>query len=96
VTDRKQTEARLSDALGAGQVVAFEWDAVTGQSQRSENTDRVIGFVGDGCFLKQVHPDDRDYIKTLMRSISPDNSSYSGGTRDARQAIETRFILVSV
>jgi len=30
VTDRKQTEARLSDALAAGQVVAFEWDAVTG------------------------------------------------------------------
>src|SRR5262245_9497889 len=27
VTERKQTEARLSDALAAGQVVAFEWDA---------------------------------------------------------------------
>jgi PAS domain-containing protein len=43
VTDRKQTEARLSDALAAGHVVAFDWDAVTGRSQRSNNADRVIG-----------------------------------------------------
>ena len=84
VTDRKQTEARLSDALEAGQVVAFEWDAVTGQSQRSENADRVIGFVGDGRFLKQVHPDNRDYFKTLLRSISPDNPSYSSTFRFVR------------
>ena len=77
VTDRKQTEARLSDALAAGQVVAFEWDAVTGRSQRSDNADRVIGFVEDGRFLKQVHPDHRDNLKTLIRSLSPDNPSYS-------------------
>src|SRR5262249_49301677 len=84
VTDRKQTEARLSDALAAGRVVAFEWDAVTGRSQRSDNADRVIGFVGDGRFLKQVHPDDRDYFNTLIRSISPHNSSYSSTFRFVR------------
>src|SRR5262245_19917362 len=84
VTDRKQTEARLSDALAAGQVVAFEWDTVTGRSQRSDNADRVIGFVGDGRFLKQVHPDDRDYFNTLIRSISPDNPSYLSTFRFVR------------
>jgi PAS domain S-box-containing protein len=77
VTDRKQTEARLSDALAAGQVVAFEWDAVTGRSQRSDNADRVIGFVEDGRFLQQVHPDYRGNLKALVRSLSPDNPSYS-------------------
>src|SRR5262245_30789847 len=84
VTDRKQTEARLSDALAAGQVVAFEWDAVTGRSQRSDNADRIIGFVGDGRFLKQVHPDHRESIKTLIRRISPDNPSYSSTFRFVR------------
>ena len=77
VTDRKQNEARLSDALAAGHVVAFEWDAATGRSQRSDNADRVIGFVEDGRFLEQVHPDYRDDVKTLIRSLSPDNPSYS-------------------
>jgi PAS domain S-box-containing protein len=77
VTDRKQTEARLSDALGAGQVVAFEWDAVTRRSQRSDNCDRVIGFVGDGRFLKHVHPDDRDNFRTCIRGLSPSNPSYA-------------------
>src|SRR5215831_2713018 len=77
VTDHKQTEARLSDALAAGKVVAFEWDAVTGRSQRSENADRVIGFVEDGRFLKQVHPDYRDNVKALVRSLSPYRPSYS-------------------
>src|SRR5262245_3788287 len=84
VTDHKQTEARLSDALAAGQVVAFEWDAVTGRSQRSENADRVIGFVEDGRFLQQVHPDYRDDVKTLIRSLSPDNPSYSSTFRFVR------------
>jgi PAS domain S-box-containing protein len=77
VTDRKQTEARLSDALGAGQVVAFEWDAVTGQSQRSENADRIIGFVDDGRFLKQVHPNDLGNFRTCIHGLSPGNPSYA-------------------
>jgi PAS domain S-box-containing protein len=84
VTDRRQTEARLSDALAAGQVVAFEWDSVTGRSQRSDNADRVIGFVEDGHFLKQVHPDYRGNVKALIRSLSPDNPSYSSTFRFVR------------
>jgi PAS domain S-box-containing protein len=84
VTERKRTEAllnesktRLSDALAAGQVVAFEWDAATGRSQRSDNADRVIGCVEDGRFLRQVHVDDRDNFRTLIRGLSPGNPSYA-------------------
>jgi len=84
VTERKQTEAllnesktRLSDALAAGQVVAFEWDAATGRSQRSDNGDRVIGFVTDGRFLNQVHPEDRENFRALIRGLSPGNPSYA-------------------
>jgi len=84
VTERKQVEAllkesktRLSDALTAGQVVAFEWDTATGHSQRSDNADRIMGLVGDGCFLKQVHRDDRDDFGICIRGLSPGNPSYA-------------------
>ena len=77
VTERKQTEARLSDALAAGQVVAFDWDAATGRSQRSDNADRIMGFVEGGRFLRQVHAIDRGTFKTHLRGLSPDNPSYS-------------------
>jgi PAS domain S-box-containing protein len=77
ITKRKQTEARLSDALAAGQVVAFEWDAATGQSERSDNADRITGVVDGRRFLSQVHPDDRDTFRTLIRGLSPGNPSYA-------------------
>jgi PAS domain S-box-containing protein len=84
VTERKQTEARLSDALAAGHVVAFEWNATTRRSQRSDNADRVIGFVEDGRFLRQVRRDDRDNLQTLVRGLSPNNPSYAATFRFVR------------
>jgi PAS domain S-box-containing protein len=77
VTERRQTEARLYNALAAGQVVAFEWDAASGRSQRSGNADRVMGLVDGGNFVRQVHPDDRGKFKILMRELSFGNSSYA-------------------
>jgi PAS domain S-box-containing protein len=84
VTQRKQTEAHLSDALAAGQVVAFEWDAGTGRSQHSDNADRMMGSVANGCFLKQVHADDRADFKAHMRGLSPANPSYALSFRFVR------------
>jgi PAS domain S-box-containing protein len=83
VTDRKQTEARLSDALAAGQVVAFEWDAITGRSQRSENAADILGS-GEGLvassrgtdFLHHIHPDDRASLKTRICALRPSDPSY--------------------
>jgi PAS domain S-box-containing protein len=84
VTERKQTEAllkesktRLTDALAAGQVVAFEWDATTGRSQRSENADRIMGLAGNGRFFSQVHTDDRRSLTTHIYGLHPDNPSYA-------------------
>src|SRR5262245_35696265 len=91
VTERKQAEAllkesktRLSDALAASQVVAFEWDPTTGQSRRSDNADRILGVVGDVCFLKQVHPGDRGNFRTRIRGLSPGNPSYALAFRFVR------------
>jgi PAS domain S-box-containing protein len=77
ITDRKQTEARLSDALEAGQVVAFEWDAANRRSQRSDNAERILGVVKDSHFLRQVHPDDRARFKADLAALSPDKPSYA-------------------
>ena len=77
VTERKQAETRLSDALTAGRVVAFEWDALTGQTQRSDNAERILGIVQDGGFLRQVHPADRWKFNAVMGNLSPSNPSYA-------------------
>ena len=85
VTERKQTEAllseskaRLADAMAAGQVMAFEWDAVTGLSQRYDNAVHILGFEQGGTassprndFLRHVHPDDRVSLKTRIRELQP-------------------------
>jgi PAS domain S-box-containing protein len=73
----KESKTRLSDALAAGLVVAFEWDAATGRSQRSDNADRIMGVVEDGQFLRHVHLDDRGNFIALIRKLSPDNPSYA-------------------
>jgi PAS domain S-box-containing protein len=83
VTERKQTETRLSDALAAGQVMAFEWDATTGLSQRSNNAANILGseqgITGSSRndFLRRVHPDDRARLKTRIRELRPDGASYA-------------------
>ena len=84
VTERKQTEARLSDALAAGRVVAFEWDAVTGRSRRSGNAEQILGIVQDGGFIRQIHSADRRTISALLRKLSPSNPWYASTFRFAR------------
>jgi PAS domain S-box-containing protein len=90
VTERKQTEAvleeseaHLADALAAGQVMAFEWDAVTRQSQRSDNAAHILGFqqgmagARHNDFLRRVHSDDRGAFTAHVRELCPGNPSYA-------------------
>jgi integral membrane sensor domain MASE1 len=39
-----ESEARLQEALAAGAVTTFVWDAVTGSTQRSANAAQILGF----------------------------------------------------
>ncbi|HWE20585.1 MAG TPA: PAS domain S-box protein [Hyphomicrobiaceae bacterium] len=83
--DLKESESRLADALAAGQVIAFEWDAVACRSQRSANAARILGYGdvdgvgGPRCynFFSQVHRDDRRRFKVRIRALRPDNPSYA-------------------
>jgi PAS domain S-box-containing protein len=90
VTQRKATEAALkehkaslADALVAGKVMAFEWDAATRQTRRSDNAALILGDDGGGPasprneFLGRVHPNDRQTFQSQMRGLSPSNPSYA-------------------
>jgi PAS domain S-box-containing protein len=98
VTERKRAEAllsegrdRLADAMVAGQVMAFEWDAVTGLSQRSDNAANILGSERGGTsssrndFVKRVHPQDRASLKAHIRELRPDDASYALSFRYVRQ-----------
>ena len=74
-------QARLQEALTAGGVMAFEWDAHTNSSQRSDNAAQILGFnpkqtFSASEFIARVHPDDRAHFKALIHSVSPANPSY--------------------
>jgi PAS domain S-box-containing protein len=91
VTERRQTETRLSDALAAGQVTVFEWDAGTGLSQRSDNAANILGCEqgeitssSRNDFLRRVHPDDRARLTTHIRELRPDGASYALSFRFVR------------
>jgi PAS domain S-box-containing protein len=78
----EQSEVRLQDALRAGKVTAFDWDARTGRSRRSENAASILGFEPGRVFtgehfLERVHVDDRAAFKSHVRGVHPANPSYS-------------------
>jgi PAS domain S-box-containing protein len=98
ITQRKQTEAvlreheaRLADALAAGQVMAFEWDAVTGLSRRSGNAGTILGIDEGGNdspprnqFRKRIHPDDQASLKASISDLCPERPAYALNFRYCR------------
>jgi len=62
--------------------MAFEWDAVTRQTRRSDNAASILGDDEGGPtgvrneFFERVHPDDRKTFKTQIRKLSPCKPSY--------------------
>jgi PAS domain S-box-containing protein len=75
-------QARLQEALTAGAVTAFAWDARTGLSQRSDNAAQILGFdprqpLTAAEFLARVHPEDRSRFKALVDGVRPDSPSYA-------------------
>jgi PAS domain S-box-containing protein len=80
---------RLQEALSAGAVMAFEWDARTYATQRSANAAQIIGFAPQEAmtaarFLARVHPDDRATFKAHLFGVRPDKPSYAASFRFTR------------
>jgi PAS domain S-box-containing protein len=79
----EDSKASLADALAAGQVMAFEWNALSHQSRRSDNASLILRDDQVGTefrrsqFLSRVHPEDRQRFKTLIRELRPSTPSYA-------------------
>jgi PAS domain S-box-containing protein len=84
-----ESEARLQEALTAGAVTAFDWDARTGLSRHSANAAQILGFDPQESsttdrFLQHVHPDDRAGFTALMQGLRPDSPAYAATFRFIR------------
>jgi PAS domain S-box-containing protein len=98
ITERKQaevalkeSEVRLQQALTAGQVMAFEWNADTRRSRRSDSAAQILGYEKASVassrrddFLGRIHADDRECFKTHLHQLCPENPSYSANFRFCR------------
>jgi PAS domain S-box-containing protein len=77
-----ESEARLQEALTAGEVTTFVWDVGTGSSQRSVNAAQILGFdprqdFTASDFLSRVHRDDRDRLKALVSGVNLERPTYT-------------------
>ena len=77
----KESESRLTDALMACEVIAFEWDATTRRSRRSANAASILGCAEGALqregFVRHVHPDDRPRFNACVRALCPNNPAYA-------------------
>ena len=76
-----ESEARLQEALTAGAVTTFVWDADTGTSKRSANAAQILGFdrrkdFPASQFLSRIHPEDRENFKAFVRGVTPERPAY--------------------
>jgi PAS domain S-box-containing protein len=76
------SEARVQEALTAGEVTTFVWDVLTGSSQRSANAAQILGFdpletFSAHKFLARVHPEDRERFKACVRRLKPEHPAYT-------------------
>ena len=78
--ERQQNEARLQEALTAGEVMAFEWDVCTGLAQRSKNTSQILGVrprLEANDFIDRIHPGDWPHFRAQVYGVCLDRPSYS-------------------
>jgi PAS domain-containing protein len=72
--------ARL--AMQAGRMFAFEWNPATDEVRRSKDCADIIGLTGDATreigkdSLQRVHPDDRERLTQIVKSLTPANATY--------------------
>src|SRR5215831_14245891 len=81
-----ESEARLQEALTAGAVTTFVWDAATDSTLRSDNAAKILGFdprqpFSASSFLARVHPDDREHLEAMVRSVGPQRPAYTAAFR---------------
>jgi signal transduction histidine kinase/CheY-like chemotaxis protein len=79
-----ERETRLQEALRAGGVMAFDWDARTDEVRYSENAAQILGLGSGDARLSdrvkligQIHPDDLPHLTASLNGLNPDKPHYS-------------------
>ena len=84
-----EREARLQEALGAGGVMAFEWDLAADRVRHSQNAAPILGIrsniLSGSEMLGQINPEDRPHVAACVRGINRDKPSYSVTFRHRRE-----------
>ena len=85
----EESETRLQEALAAGSVTAYEWDATTDLVKRSNRAASILGIdpqqaLNGKSFLARIHPDDLVRLKAVWSTLSRDNCTYSESYRFMR------------
>jgi len=77
-----EREARLQEALRAGNVMAFDWDVCADEIRCSQNATEILGLnsqqVLSGTeWLKHIHPEDQPLVASCLDGARPDQPSHS-------------------
>ncbi len=81
-SERKHHETRLQDALRAGNVIAFDWDASAEEIRFSQNASEILGVnsrwaLSGTKWLRHIHPEDQPRLASCLRGVRPDQPSIS-------------------
>jgi PAS domain S-box-containing protein len=89
ITERRRTEEalreseqRLSLAVQAGRMYAFDWDPETDVIVRSVECTHTLNWIDDPMhdtrreFYARVHSDDRDMYTAVVSGLAPENPAY--------------------
>jgi PAS domain S-box-containing protein len=75
-------EARLQEALRAGNVIAIDWDVSADEIRFSQNASEILGLdaqqvVSGTEWLKHIHPEDRPRVALCLEGARLEQSSIS-------------------
>jgi PAS domain S-box-containing protein len=77
-----EREARLQEALRAGNVIALDWDVSADEVRFSQNATEILGLNSQQVltgteWLKHIHPEDHPQVAFCLDSAFPDQHSHS-------------------
>jgi PAS domain S-box-containing protein len=86
----RESEARLSLAIRAGRMYAFDWDAVTDVIVRTGQCAEILYWLDNPTqdtgqqFVASVHPEDREAYAAPATGLTPDEPTYHTSFRVLR------------
>ena len=95
----RESEARLRQALEAGEVFTFEWDPASDTVLRSPNSGPILGWDSDATrdtgqsFFAAIHPADREAFVSTVTRLTPEHPAYVATYRYVRRGDGREVVL---